>query len=449
MNKPALAFALVAAASATSAVAEETGGAYLLPHPDDTAWWLSGQLNFIGQAHPSFPSAYSGAFSFGPAAEDALSFVGTVHGGLQVTSHLALAVDVESAGGGGLSQAVGLGGFTNLDVVRNPDLGWAPYVARAYVHLVVPLSDEEVSAERGPGRVFTRLPARRLELRAGKLSTVDYFDVNAVGSDSHLQFMSWAVDNHGAYDYAADTRGYSPGVVVEYQEPGFAVRFGELLMPTVANGGSYDFDWLHARGENLELELRPEPLAGRASVVRLLAYWNHARMGSYDEAVAAARAGRDAVPDIAAHRAEGRTKLGFGVSLEQELGASARVFARAGWSDGANESFAFTECDDDLGAGLDVRGGAWGRPDDKLGLALVTDGLSEAHRTYLALGGHGFLLGDGALDYARELIFEAYYTARVLPGVFPALGVQIVENPGYNHDRGPALVGSLRLHVEL
>ena len=272
--------------------------------------------------------------------------------------------------------------------------------------------------------------------------------MNSAGTDSHLQFMNWTVDNNGAYDYAADTRGYTLGVVVEYHDADWALRFGELLMPTVANGIDYDFDIAHARGENLELELRPV-LGGRRGIVRLLGYLNHANMGSYAEAIDAFRSGRDPTPDITTHRAEGRIKYGFGLNVEQELSTTLRVFARVGWNDGANESFAYTEVDNTFEVGLDWRGAAWSRPDDKIGLAVVTNGLSTDHQTYLALGGTGFLLGDGKLYYGRETIVEAYYTAHAWRGLFPAVDVQVIDNPGYNRDRGPVVVGSLRLHVEL
>src|SRR4029079_12161346 len=130
-----------------------------------------------------------------------------------------------------------------------------------------------------------------IEIRAGKLSTVDFFDANSVGSDSRLQFMNWTVDNNGAYDYAADTRGYTLGAELEYQDYDWGVRVGEMLMPTVANGIRYDYDIAQARSDNLEIELRPALLANRATVVRLLGFQNHARMGSYDEANAAFLAG--------------------------------------------------------------------------------------------------------------------------------------------------------------
>ena len=367
--------------------------------------------------------------------------------GYEVTPTTAVVVTGESAGGGGLSDALGIAGFTNLDVVRNPTLGAAPYIGRAFIEQVIPLSPR-VAHERDPLHVLRTLPERRIELRAGKLSTADIFDVNAIGTDSHLQFMNWSIDNNGAYDYAADTRGYTLGATAELAMPLWSVRFGELLMPTVANGIDYDFHIAHARGENLELEIH-DCLHGHPGIVRVLGWWNHAAMGSYAEANAAVRDGLVAQPDITQSRRAGRTKVGVGLNVEQELADGIRGFGRLGWSDGRNEAFAYTEIDQTVTLGVDVRGASWQRSGDKLGIAAVTNGISRDHRTYLALGGKGFLLGDGRLRYGREDIVEAYYTARVSRGVFPAVDLQLVEHPGYNKDRGPAWVGSLRLHVEI
>ncbi|MGZ3459220.1 MAG: carbohydrate porin, partial [Archangium sp.] len=167
------------------------------------------------------------------------------------------------------------------------------------------------------------------------------------------------------------------------------------------------------------------------------------------EAIDAFRAGVDPVPDIEAHRRQGRMKYGFGVNVEQEVFGPVRAYLRAGWNEGNNESFAYTEVNDTAALGGDVRGEPWGRPLDKLGVAAVSNGLSALHREYLALGGRGFILGDGRLNYGREDILEAYYTAYIWRGLSAALDFQHVYNPGYNHDRGPVNVGSLRLHVDL
>ncbi len=205
----------------------------------DSFWnrfWISAQANFIRQQHPAFDAKYSGPNSFLPDKEHATSRVETLYTGFQITKQLEILADIESAGGAGLSNALGIAGFTNVDVVRNPTLGEDPYVARVMLHYTIPLSKETTEATRNPLSLASTVPVRRLELRVGKMSTVDFFDLNSVGSDSHLQFMNWAIVNNGAYDYAADTRGYTYGLVAEYYDKSWAARFGEMLMPTVANG---------------------------------------------------------------------------------------------------------------------------------------------------------------------------------------------------------------------
>jgi hypothetical protein len=410
--------------------------------------WVSGQSNFITQFNPSFSAKYSGPNSFGPDADDATSRVLTLYTGLRLTRNTEILFDLEEAGGGGLSQALGIAGFTNLDVVRNPTLSTTPYMARAMIHQVVPLSSQYDDAVRGPLGLASKLPVRRLEFRLGKMSTVDLFDLNGAGGDSHLQFMNWAADNNPAFDYAADTRGYTFGFVTEFYDRNYVLRFGEMLMPKVANGLDLDWNLARARGQNFEAEWRPAIWRDRPSTVRLLSFLNVANMGSYRQAIHAYEAGVDPTPDIIADRRQGRHKYGFGLNLEQVVREGWRVFARLGWSDGHNESFAYTEVDRHLSFGGDVRGREWRRPDDKVGSAFLLNGISGDHQAYLALGGLGFLLGDGALTYGREKIWETYYNLHIWRGAYIGGDVQKIWNPGYNRDRGPATVFSLRLHLE-
>jgi len=416
-------------------------------HSDTSPFWLSGQANIIFQAHPDFFALYSGTNSLRAEAEHATSRVFTLYTGVRL-KNTELLFDVESAGGRGISDAFGLAGFTNLDVVRNPSLGSKPYIARIMVHQIVPLSHEEVESERTPLSLAPQLPKRRIEFRIGKMGTVDFFDLNAVGSDSHLQFTNWTIANNGAYDYAADTRGYTYGAVLEYQQPRFGVRFGEMLMPKVANGIDLDWNLHHSRAENLELEFRPTVLAKRKSAVRLLGYLNHANMGSYREAIQAFLAGKDPAPNIELHRHPGTEKHGFGLNLDQELSETWRAFFRAGWNEGKHESFAYTEVNGSIAFGADLRGDHWKRKFDRVGSAFCINGISQDHREYLRLGGHGFLLGDGTLRYGRELIWESYYTAHLWRGVFGSGQLQYIVNPGYNQDRGPVVVPGMRLHVD-
>ncbi len=419
----------------------------IFPH-GDSHFWISGQINFILQGHGRFPALYSGPNSLKNTSEHALSRALTLYTGVEVRRGTELLFDVEDLSGHGISDALGLGGFTNLDVVRNPDLGPKPYIARIMLHQTIALSRDQSEQEPTPFSISRMVPTKRLEIRIGKLSTVDFFDTNSVGSDSHLQFTNWTIVNNGAYDYAADTRGYTYGAIVEYQQPRFAARVGEMLMPKVANGINLDWNLLRAHSENAELEFRLSWLGSKATTIRALSYWNTANMGDYREAIAAFLRGIDPKPDITAHRHQGSLKYGFGFNFEQELPQHLRAFARAGWNEGRHESFAYTEVDNTFSFGIDVAGERGQRKLDKVGSAFAMNGLSSDHAEYLRLGGRGFLLGDGNLRYGRENIWETYYTVHIWRGVFASAQLQFISNPGYNQDRGPVWVPGTRLHVD-
>lgn len=420
----------------------------IFPHPDSTRWWISGQFNTILQGHPGFFAKYSGAQSLNPHGEIRDSRVFTLYTGIALTHSTEILFDPESTQGRGISDALGLAGFTNVDVVRNPALGAKPYVAQVMIHQLIPLSRESSAQPRGPLSLLTPVPVRRLELRAGKMALPDFFDLNAVGSDVHLQFMNWTDVNNGAYDYAADTRGYTYAAVLEYDDRPWAVRFSEALMPKVANGIQLDWNLRRARAENLEIELHPQVFAARPTALRLLSYVNHANMGDYREAVALFLAGKKPQPIIEDTRRQGRIKYGFGVNLEQQITANLRTFARFGWNEGRHESFAYTEVNQAFSLGADYRGDRWRRRHDKIGVAFISNAISKDHQEYLRLGGLGFLLGDGNLNYGRENIVESYYNAHFWRGVYGAFDLQHINNPGYNRDRGPVWVPALRLHVE-
>jgi hypothetical protein len=359
-----------------------------------------------------------------------------------------LIVDFEAAGGRGLSQALGLAGFTNLDVVRNPNLGSKPYLARYGIHQVIGLTSETTSQDPGPFALAPSVPVRRLEFRAGKMTLPDFFDVNSPGSDSHLQFMNWTVDNNGAWDYAADTRGYTVGAMAEYDDHQWSLRYGLFAMPTVANGIDMDWAFSRAHAQNGEFELRHGFVPNRKGTQRVLFYANRAHMGTYREAVNAFLAGTDKTPNILLHEHDSALKYGFGFNAEQELTENLRVFGRFGWNEGQHESFAYTEVDQTVEAGTDYAGARWHRAQDKVALAVVSNAIKRDHQNYLRLGGQGFLLGDGALNYGRETIVESYYNLHAWRGLFYALDVQHIANPGYNRDRGPAWVGAVRAHVD-
>jgi hypothetical protein len=420
----------------------------MFPHSQTRRWWISAQDNIISQWHPSFDAKYSGPNSFHSHAESATSNIATVFTGLELTHTTEVFMHFEAAAGGGLSDALGLAGFTDLDVVRNPTLGRTPYIARGMIRQIIPLTDDTVEEERDPWHLATKVPARRIELRFGKIGMNDFFDVNEVGTDSHYQFMNWTIDNNGAYDYAADTRGYTVGFLAEYYDRNWVFRFAEALMPKVANGIDLDWNLRRARAENYELELHPQLMASRATRLRLLSFVNHANMGDYRQAAQNFLAGRTPTPEITNHPPQTTVKYGFEVNVEQAITPSFRAFSRFGWNEGQHESYAYTEVDQSVQVGVDHSGEAWKRKFDKVGAAFVSNAIKADHQHYLALGGKGFLLGDGALNYGRENIVEGYYNAHVWRGFFTAFDLQHINNPGYNRDRGPVLVPSVRVHLE-
>jgi high affinity Mn2+ porin len=432
----------------------------VFPHTDTARWYLVGQANIIFQAHPGFHSPYSGQNSLLARGEYKTSMVGTLYMGYELNANPRYDTDViydeESAAGRGISEALGLAGFTNLDVVRNPNLGPIPYLARVELHQTIGFTDKLADQQRTQFSLATKVPERRIELRFGKMGLPDLMDQNNPGSDSHLQFLNWTVDNNGAWDYAADTRGYTYALTAEYDDADWTARYALALMPTVANGIDLQWNLRRARGENYELDWNHGPLSnlltpfhqkGRKGAVRLLGYVNHANMGIYRDQINLALASHT-TPVITAHPLQVTAKYGVGLNFEQELTSDVRVFGRFGWNNDHTESYAYTEVAQSFQLGGDMAGNRWKRANDKFGIVGVSNAIKRDHQHYLAMGGLGFLLGDGALSYAREDILEAYYTAHNWRGLFTSFDTQLIAHPGYNQARGPVEVFSVRTHVD-
>ena len=423
----------------------------LFPHTESGRYWISGQANIILQGHPAFRAQYSGRNSLTNWAQYTTTHVLTLYTGYELTQTTEVFADVDDATGNGIGNADGLAGYSNLDAVRlvqGMPLSKAPYLARLMLREIIPLTKERTQADRDELDLATSLPTRRVEFRLGKFDLGDFFDVNSYASDSGLQFLNWTTGGNGAYDYAANTRGYTDGALVEYDDHWWTVRFAEALMPKIANGRYLDADIARARAENLELDASGSRIAHRDGAVRLIAYLNHANMGNYREAIAEFLDGETATPDIIATREQGRHKYGFGLNFEQTVAPQVSVFGRMGWSDGRNESFCFTEDDRTVELGIYVTGHAWRRNSDRAAAAFTANGIVSAHHQYLALGGLGLLLGDGGLTYSPEKIFETFYTAHLWRGFFASYDFQHINDPGYNQARGPVAISAVRFHTD-
>jgi hypothetical protein len=442
---------LASSAAARAQLSYDSGQDTVFVHSKTSPFWISGQINSIFQWNPRFPAQYSGTNSFVNASKAAATTVFTIYTGLQLTRTTEILVDGEMAGGSPLSDALGLAGFTNADAQRDPALAWSPYLARAEVHQVIPLSNDTDPATRNPLSLLTSLPSRRIDIYVGEFSLFDYFDGNSVAGNDHMQFMNWTVVDTGTYDYSSDTRGYTWGGVIDFVDRWWTFRFAEVLNSKRANGITLQKNLQDAHSENYELEFDPNLFAGRNTSLHLLAFTNFANMGSYHEAISAFLTGKTPTPDLLDHPRITALKYGFAINLEQDITEDLRGFIRAGWDDGQRQDWQYCDVDQTVAFGGDLTGTWWKRPRDKFGVAFVVNGISRDHREYLALGGLGLNLGDGRLTYGPEKIMETYYNFPIPlhSGLFAALDIQYFDDPGYNRARGPVVVLGARIHIEL
>ncbi len=410
-------------------------------------WSLHFQQTVIQQWHNDLRPRYAGDHSLAPRENAKLSLTTTLFLGRRLWKGAAVFFNPEVAGGSGLSGATGIAGAPNGETFRIGDPSPQVYLARLYLRQVWALGSAQEDDEDDLNQLKGKRPARYLALNLGKFSIADYFDQNSYSHDPRTQFFNWSLMSAGGWDYPANVRGYTAGAVLEYVQPGLALRLASTAMPSDANGPYLDRHYGKANSLTAELT-KSYAVHGHTGTVRLLGFRNQAAMGSY--ALAVRDAGPDA-PDVTAARADRRTKCGFVVNAEQEINKEIGVFGQLSYNDGHNETWAFTEIDRSLSLGAVSTGARWHRPTDRLGAAVVANGLSGDHRAYLAAGGSGFILGDGRLDYGLEYIGEVYYSID-LPRYHASLSpdYQIVFNPGYNTSRlpGPVHIVGLRVHVE-
>jgi len=411
----------------------------------EESWNLHAQATVIPQGHLAITSPYSlPGSSLSSQSELNTSVTSTLFTGAKLWSGMEGYLNPEVTAGSGISGVHGIAGFPNGEIYRVGDSA-APRLAlsRIYLRQTFGLGGEKEKIEGGPNQLASRQDISRVSVTMGKFSLNDAFDNNAYSHDPRSQFMNWALMDNGAWDYAADTRGYSWGFVVEFNQRDWAVRLASVLEPVSANMMELDTNISQAHGDNLEFEYRYD-LWKRPGKARVLAFWNHARMGNYQTTL------ND--PSLGMNVTNSRTycgKYGFGLNFEQELTDDVGGFVRLGWNDGATETWAFTEIDQAMSLGVSIKGSLWGRPRDNLGIAYLWNSLSNAHANYLRAGGIGFMVGDGKLNFSPEQIIELYYALKPIEAISLSADLQQVFNPGYNQDRGPVTVISARVHAEL
>jgi len=404
------------------------------------------QSTYIWQYKPGFNAAYSGANSLVAGREYSTTFSATAYLGLRPWAGGELYFDPEVSQGHALSGVTGLGGFTNGEVTRASSDSLQYYRQRLFLRQTWGQGGARESREVDLNQLAGTVDHNRMVLTAGNFSVLDVFDNNAYAKDTRRQFMNWSGMTYAAYDYAADARGFGWGAALEWYRDDWALRIGRMTGPLTPNDLPVDFDILHHYGDQIELE-HAHDLGGQPGKLRLLLWRNRAVLARYQDAIAWGQA-KGQAPDIFQVRYGEQFKTGVGLNLEQALSASAGVFLRAMKADGATETYAFTEVDESLAAGFSTLGTAWGRAQDTLGLMLAQNGLSADRRAYLEAGGISFFIGDGALRYQPETIFELYYSLGLARNTFLTLDYQRIQNPAYNADRGPVDFAGLRLHAE-
>ena len=403
------------------------------------------QTTYIYQYKPSFTAKYSSANSLITSEEKQNSLTATLYASARLWRGAYICLNPEVAGGSGLSGAFGMAGSTNGETFRVGDPAPTLYTARAFLSQTFPLGSQTEQQEDDANQLAGSHPVDYLSFYIGKFSLGDFFDNNEFANGPRTQFLNWAMMNNAAWDYAANTRGYTYSFTTILHRQSMSYKLGIAMLPKTANGPDFNTDIANVYAINAEVS-HAYKWHNKDGNIRFLGYLNTANMGNYSTAI-----GMHTIqPDVVATRKSGNTKYGWGINIDQQLSTNIGAWARLGWNDGKTETWCFTEADATVSLGLNLDGNLWKRKEDNIGVGIVANGISKDHRNYLAKGGYGFQLGDGALTYAPESILELYYSCKPNSnGIWLSGDYQLAFNPGYNADRGPLQVFSFRVHVAL
>jgi hypothetical protein len=418
-------------------------------------WNFHFQLTVIDQNHSGFHSKYSGMNSLADTVETgAVSVTSTIYVGRRLWKGAAAYFNGELSGGHGLSYALGVAGALNGETYRIGDPSPVISAARYYIQQMIPLghSGYEPQNDDIDNQLVGTIPSSRLVITAGKFSMSDFYDDNVYSHDPRTQFMNWALMSNGAWDYPANTKGYTYGLVVELIKPGWAARLSSVAVGATANHSDMEYRFGKAHSETLEITRKLQLVHGQPGSLGLIASYSASRAPSYQDGLTALKTGDFGLLNVFSGNGKGLSygghKTGLYLNLAQGITPDLGFFARAGWNDGKYATWAFTEIDRTLSAGLSLKGTCWKRKDDVVGIGQIINGLSADHQAFLKGGGYGFIIGDGNLNYGHESITEAYYSAQVTKAFWLTFDYQLVVNPGYNKDRqGPVHVFAFRGHV--
>ncbi len=417
------------------------------PETAEPEWFsLHAQVTNVTQYHPSFDSDFRGPNSLDPGNRGDETADATLFAGLALWQGGEVYANAEIDQGFGLSNTLGLAGFSSGEAYKVGARD--PYIRlpRAFFRQTIDLGGEVATVDPDKNQLGGTRAADNVVITLGKFSVTDIFDDNSYAHDPRADFLNWSIIDGGAFDYAADAWGFSYGGAAEWTQSWWTLRGGVFDLSRVPNSKFLDrgFDQFELV---TEMEERHQ-IGDQPGKIKLLAFLNRGNMANYNDAVRAAL-GTGHVPQVADVRGYA-SKPGIELNAEQQLVPDLGAFFRASIDDGHKEAYEFTEINQSVSSGLALKGTSWDRANDTVGLAFVANGISRDAQNYLAAGGLGILIGDGALiHYGWEKILETYYSLGVVDGITVSADYQYVVNPAYNRDRGPVSIIGLRLHGEI
>jgi high affinity Mn2+ porin len=405
---------------------------------EEQGWMVRGQATFVLQGHPAFRSPYRAEGSLTPKANARNTLSTDLILGRRLWTGAEVVIDASVTRGFGLSNSTGVASYPNNEAFRLGSTDPTFFVPRVFFRQTIALSADSIE-DTDPLRFGTTRPRERLTITLGKFSVWDIFDDNLYAHDARTQFLGWGLVGAGAFDFAADARGWTEGAAVEWENGRWGVRLGAFRVSRQVNGLFLDPAVTRAWQAIAQID-RFWSLGGRPGALRGLYGLSRARQSRWDELPP------DGTAPFAINPQGYRLKQMLAANLEQEVADGIGVFARLSWNDGRTQNWMFTEMDRAVSAGLAFDGKRWDRAGDTVGIGFNLGWISAGRQRYLEAGGIGFITGDGRLSYAPEAAMEAYYDLRLAPGVNIAANLQLVVNPAYNADRGPVPIFGLRLH---
>jgi high affinity Mn2+ porin len=408
-------------------------------------WAIHGQSTNTWLVQPGFHSPYQGPQSLNASANARETVDVTLYAGVRPWQGAEFWFNPEIDQGFGLSDTFGVAGYVSGEAYKVGRVN--PYVLfqRAFLRQTIDLGGDTEKLDADLNQLAGTQTANRLVFTIGKYSIVDIFDTNKYAHDPRNDFLNWSIIDGGAFDYAANSWGFTYGAAAEWYQDWWTVRTGVFdlsIQPNTANlsPGIRQGQFVTELEERHNLWDQPGKL-------KFLSWLTWGDLGTYSDALSLAAA-TGTTPSTADVRSF-RTKYGLGLNLEQQLTTDLGAFARASMAQAGVEEVDFTDINQSLSAGLSLAGTRWGRPDDTVGLAGVVNRISHQAKLYFAAGGLGGIIGDGQLPNAGpEQILEAYYSVPVFSFAHVTADYQFINNPAYNRDRGPVSVFGFRIHVQ-